>query len=189
MHTSSHSSNSSSTRQNQSNRRQTGLAAIAGLALGVGLWATSAAPTFAQAAYGSYIGVGGTVGLGGGTNSGNKAGGVVAVRYRFLQVPISLRAQALISDRTAIVPTVSYDVPLNWQTDVYLGAGAAIQTGNGTTASPVGDKTSFVLQPGIDYSFPNGNLVLFGNAIIAFDAYRNSGGTATSVQGGLGVRF
>jgi hypothetical protein len=167
---------------------QAGIAAIA-TALGVGLWAATAAPTFAQAAYGSYIGVGGTAGLSSGDNGGNKAGGVVAVRYRLLELPISLRAQALISDRTAIVPTVSYDLPLNWQTDAYLGAGVAFPTGNGTTATPIGEKTSFVLQPGIDYTFPKGNIVLFGNAIIAFDAYRNSGGTATSVQGGLGVRF
>ena len=165
------------------------LAAIATLVIGTGLWTTNAAPASAQAAYGSYIGVGGTVGLNSGNNSGTKAGGVVAVRYRFLEVPLSIRAQALISDRTAIVPTVSYDLPLNWQTDAYIGAGVALQTGSGTTPSPIGDKTSFVIQPGIDYSFPNGNLVLFGNAIIAFDAYRNGGGTATSVQGGLGVRF
>jgi hypothetical protein len=36
---------------------------------------------------------------------------------------------------------------------------------------------------------PNSNTVLFGNAIIAFDAYRNGGGTALSVQGGVGLRF
>jgi hypothetical protein len=186
MHTSGqHSSNQHSANQ----KNQTGIAAIAGIALGIGLWVTTAAPTFAQAAYGSYIGVGGTAGLTSGSNGGNKAGGVVAVRYRLLEVPLSLRAQALIGDRTAIVPTVSYDVPLNWQTDVYLGAGVAFQSGSGNSASPVGDKTSFVVQPGIDYSFPNSDLVMFGNAIIAFDAYRNQSGTAASVQGGLGVRF
>ena len=36
---------------------------------------------------------------------------------------------------------------------------------------------------------PNSNAVVFGNAIIAFDAYRNGGGTAVSVQGGVGLRF
>jgi hypothetical protein len=30
---------------------------------------------------------------------------------------------------------------------------------------------------------------IFGNAIIAFDAYRNTGGTALSLQGGVGLRF
>jgi hypothetical protein len=31
--------------------------------------------------------------------------------------------------------------------------------------------------------------VIFGNAIIAFDADRNSGSTALSLQGGVGLRF
>ncbi|QYX34373.1 hypothetical protein [Sphaerospermopsis torques-reginae] len=36
---------------------------------------------------------------------------------------------------------------------------------------------------------PNTKTVIFGNAIIAFDAYRNGGGTALSLQGGVGLRF
>jgi hypothetical protein len=31
--------------------------------------------------------------------------------------------------------------------------------------------------------------VLFGNAVIAFDAYKNSNNTAASLQGGVGLRF
>jgi hypothetical protein len=112
---------------------------------------------------------------------------VIAVRYKLLETPLSLRAQAFIGSGTAVVPTISYDVPLNWQTDAYLGAGAAFASGD--SPSPVGDKTSFALQPGVDYIVPNSNTVLFGNAIIAFDAYRNGGGTAVSVQGGVGLRF
>jgi len=150
----------------------------------------SAPSVSAQAAYGSYIGVGGSAGLSSGPNDiGSHSGGVVAVRYRLLEVPLSLRAQALISNRTAIVPTVSYDVPLNWQTDAYIGAGVAFQGGDKTSASPLGNQTAFVVQPGIDYNFPYSNLVVFGNAIIAFNAYKDSGGAAASVQGGLGVRF
>ncbi|XPM60809.2 MAG: hypothetical protein EDM05_028060 [Leptolyngbya sp. IPPAS B-1204] len=103
-------------------------------------------------------------------------------------MPISIRAQALIGETTAFVPTVSYDVPLNWHTDAYIGMGAAFQDSN-ESASPVGNQTSFVLQPGIDHTFPYSNVVLFGNAIIAFDAYKNSNDTAASIQGGVGVRF
>lgn len=166
-----------------------GAVVCSSLAIGAG-FLLSAAPANAQAAYGSYIGVGGSAGLSNGPgNLGSSAGGVVAVRYRILEVPISLRAQALISDRTAIVPTVSYDVPLNWQTSAYIGAGVAFQGGDSTSASPLGNKTSFVVQPGIDYNFPYSDLVLFGNAIIAFDAYKDGGGTAASVQGGLGIKF
>jgi hypothetical protein len=156
--------------------------ALAGFATVVGL-ALSTAPASAQAAYGSYVGVGPTVGI----TEGAQVGGVLAVRYKLLETPLSLRAQALIGSGTAVVPTISYDFPINWQMDAYVGAGVAFASGD--SPSPVGDKTSFALQPGVDYMVPNSNTVLFGNAIIAFDAYRNGGGTALSVQGGVGLRF
>jgi hypothetical protein len=140
-------------------------------------------PAQAQVAYGSYVGVGPTVGL----SDGAQIGGVISARYKLLESPISFRAQALIGQSTAVVPTVSYDFPLNWQTDAYLGAGLVFAGGD--SPSPVGNKIAFALQPGIDYVVPNSNTVIFGNAIIAFDAYRNGGGTALSLQGGVGLRF
>jgi hypothetical protein len=151
-------------------------------------------PASAQAAYGSYVGIGGSFGL---TDGNDRLGedqtssAVISARYELLELPISIRAQLLtFSDATAFVPTVSYDIPLNWQTDAYLGAGVAFQDGgNDNDTSPIGNQTSFVLQPGIDYALPNSNVVIFGNAIIAFDAYRESGGTAASIQAGVGLRF
>ena len=68
-----------------------------------------------------------------------------------------------------------------------MGAGLVLTSGD--TPSPVGNKISFALQPGIDYVIPNSSTVIFGNAIIAFDAYLNTGGTALSLQGGVGLRF
>ncbi|MDJ0674617.1 MAG: hypothetical protein QNJ36_04315 [Calothrix sp. MO_167.B42] len=157
---------------------------VSGLAASVSLIAiANMQPASAQVAYGSYVGVGPTVGI----TKDSQVGGVVAARYKLLKVPASLRAQALIGKNTAVVPTVSYDVPLNWQTDAYLGAGLVLAGGN--TASPVGNKVSFALQPGVDYMVPNSNTVIFGNAIIAFDAYRDSSATAFSIQGGVGLRF
>lgn len=142
----------------------------------------------AQAAYGSYLGAGASFGVtSGGVNEPSQTGALIAVRYKFLRAPLSLRTQVMIGDNTAVVPTISYDVPLNWQADAYLGAGASIVNGNQTT--PVGNRSSFVLQPGIDYALPNSNLVVFGNAVIAFDAYRNSNKAAVSLQGGVGLRF
>jgi hypothetical protein len=164
-----------------------GAVALGSAAISVGSVLTAPAAS-AQAAYGSYIGVGGSFGVTAPDGQSSSAGGVIAFRYKFLEVPVSIRAQALIGDSTAFVPTVSYDVPIDWQTDAYIGVGAAIQDSNKRT-SPIGNQTSFVLQPGIDHSFPYSNIVVFGNAIIAFDAYKNSGGTAASVQGGVGVRF
>jgi hypothetical protein len=157
--------------------------ALTSFATAVSLAFSTAAPASAQAAYGSYIGAGPTIGF----TEGPQIGGVLAVRYKLLELPVSIRTQALIGSGTAIVPTISYDVPINWQTDAYLGAGVAFASGD--SPSPVGDKTSFAIQPGVDYMVPNSNTVFFGNAIIAFDAYRNKGGTAFSVQGGVGLRF
>lgn len=142
----------------------------------------------AQAAYGSYVGIGPALSLKeDSTGDGQRLGGVIAIRYKLLEVPVSLRTQAFIGANTAVVPSVSYDLPLNWQADAYLGAGVVFAGGD--TPSPVGNQTSFALQPGIDYAIPNSNTVIFGNAIIAFDAYRSGAGNAVSVQGGIGLRF
>lgn len=146
-------------------------------------------PAQAQAAYGSYVGAGGTLGLNDDDDGdGDGIGLVISGRYKLLAVPISLRAQAfLLNGDLALVPTVSYDFPVSFQTDVYLGAGVSIPTGD--DASPVGDETAFVLQPGIDFAVPGSNLVVFGNAIFAFDAFEDGGGTATAVQAGVGWQF
>lgn len=155
------------------------------VAAALGLTTDSAS---AQAAYGSYIGVGvGYSPTEDGNDEGNQMGGVVSVRYKFLEAPISLRVQGLIGAGTAVVPTVSYDFPLNWQTDAYVGAGLSFASGD--SPSPVGDQTSFAIQPGVDFMIPNSNTVLFGNAIVAFDAYRQGSGTAFSLQGGVGLQF
>lgn len=161
------------------------------LAISVGI-ASRIAPAQAQAAYGSYVGIGGSFGLTEGDDAfgeDSASGAVIAARYKLLRVPLSIRAQLLLSDRSAFVPTVSYDIPLNWQTDLYLGAGASIMLGGGDDTSPIGNQSSFVLQPGIDHALPNSNLVLFGNAIFAFDGYDEGNNAAISVQGGVGLRF
>lgn len=167
--------------------------AVSSAAITLGLVAATTGAASAQAAYGSYVGIGGSFGLTSGSSAageGSSSGAVIAFRYRLLEVPLSLRAQALIAERTALVPTVSYDFPLNWQTDLYIGAGLSIPFGgSGSNTSPVGNKTSFVLQPGIDHSVPNSNIVIFGNAILAVDGYETGGGAAASVQGGVGLRF
>jgi len=145
----------------------------------------------AQPAYGSYVGVGAGFGLTSGNTSLNESAttsGLVSARYKFLEFPVSIRTQILVGSSTAVVPTVSFDVPLNFDTDLYIGAGGALS--NTTNSTPVGNQNSWVIQPGIDYTVPNSNLVIFGNVIFAFNAYRNSSGTtATSLNTGLGFRF
>lgn len=164
--------------------------AAAGGAIAATAMLATAEPAQAQAAYGSYVGLGASFGLtdDAATGQGNSFSGVVAGRYRFLEVPVSIRAQAFFGGGGfAFVPTVSYDYSLNWNTDIYLGAGVSFAGGD--TPSPVGNQTAFVLQPGVDYLFPNSNLVLFGNAVIAFGAYRDGGNTALAIQSGIGYQF
>lgn len=165
------------------------LMSILGGAIAGASFLAVAEPVQAQAAYGSYVGVGLGVGLTSDADGdGADFAGIIAGRYRFLRFPVSVRAQAfLFGEGFAFVPTVSYDYSLNWNTDIYLGAGVAFTSGD--TPSPVGDNTSFVLQPGIDYMFPNSRLALFGNAVIAFNGFRDGDETAVSLQGGVGYQF
>lgn len=159
-------------------------------AIALGTLSLNPQPAQAQAAYGSYIGVGPAFGLVEGEGGSRQIAGVIAVRYKFLEVPLSMRVQGFIlGGSAAVVPTLSYDFPLNWQTDAYIGAGYSFA--NGDEASPLGNQSGFALQPGIDYMIPSSNAVIFGNAVIAFDAYRNTGDreTAVSLQGGIGLRF
>ncbi|WP_432808160.1 hypothetical protein [Pantanalinema sp. GBBB05] len=166
-----------------------GLATLSSTIAATTLLVATPSSANAQAAYGSYIGLGGSFGLTPGKNDHNQFAGDLAVRYKFLKAPVSLRTQVLVGESTAVVPTVSYDIPINWQADAYVGIGASIVT-NHNKNTPVGNRTTFVVQPGVDYALPNSNWVVFGNAIIAFDAYDDvDNRTAVSLQGGLGLRF
>ena len=171
-------------------RCHSGFVMLGAAAFAAGLTLTTAAAASAQAAYGSYVGAGVAVGLTSGNAGGEptRTSAVVAARYKFLKLPVSIRAQALIGRRTTLVPTISYDLPINWRTDAYIGVGAAVPLDDDRT-TPLGNKTSFAIQPGIDYVLPNSQLVVFGNAVIAFDAYRKGGNTASSIQAGVGLRF
>ncbi|MGB3790133.1 MAG: hypothetical protein WA949_19145 [Phormidesmis sp.] len=146
--------------------------AIGALVSGLAIASTQTAAK-AQAAYGSYIGIGGAFGDG-------EVGVSINGRYNILELPISIRGAAFLGQGSAFVPTVSYDYPINFNLEAYLGAGVAFAS----DGSVMGDGTSFVLQPGVDYTFTNNRLVVFGNAIIPI-----GGGTSTAVQGGVGVQF
>ena len=150
------------------------LVSLAGVALGSAAVVLAAQnPAKAQAAYGSYIGIGPAFGDG-------EIAVAINGRYNILELPISIRGAAFLGDGSAFVPTISYDYPLNFNTELYVGAGVAFAS----DGSVMGDGTSFVLQPGIDYTLDNSNLVIYGNAVIPI-----GGDTNTAVQGGVGIQF
>ena len=152
-------------------KRLAGFASIAigGLALALSLQA----PAKAQAAYGSYIGIGPAFGDG-------EVGVGITGRYNILELPISIRGTAFLGEGSAFVPAVSYDYPINFNTEIYLGAGAVFAS----EGSVMGDGTSFVLQPGVDFTRNRNNIVFYGNAIVPI-----GGDTNTAVQGGIGYQF
>lgn len=160
------------------NRHLLGLSA--GVTGGLAITLSFQAPANAQAAYGSYVGIGGGVGLSGNSDFALVLNG----RYNILELPISIRGTAFIGDGSAFVPTVSYDYPINFNTEVYVGLGASFAS----DGSPVGDNSAFVIQPGVDYTKPNSNLVVFGNAIFAIGGEKG-GGTAAAIQSGVGIQF
>jgi hypothetical protein len=182
--------NSNKAGQIATHLKREGRLALGSAAIAVSVLLTQAAAATAQAAYGSYVGAGpafGVTSAGGDDDDGLKTSAVLAVRYKFLQAPVSVRTQLFVGNGTAIVPTVSYDIPLNYRMDAYVGLGASVPLSDRT--SPVGNKTSFAIQPGLDYAIPNSNFVVFGNTVIAIDGYKDSGNPAVSFQGGVGLRF
>ena len=72
-------------------------------------------PVQAQAAYGSYIGIGPAVGFTEGGGKGRQLSGVITGRYKFLEVPISARGQLFIGNGVSLVqiptPSSLYSIP------------------------------------------------------------------------------
>ncbi len=119
------------------------------------------------------------------TNS-SVVGANLAGRYKFDDVPISMRSSILFGNGgTSVVPTISYDLPIGDRTNVYLGAGASFKVGGDNSLT--GDQTAFALQPGIEVSL-NKRLLLYSNAVIPFNGQTN-GSAGTSLQAGVGFQF
>ena len=117
---------------------------------------------------------------------GTAIGSCSAGRYKFDNVPLSVRSSVLFGNGgTSVVPTVSYDLPVGDRTNVYLGAGASFKVGG--NSSITGDQTAFAVQPGIEVSL-NKNILLYSNAVIPFNGQSN-GSAGTSLQAGVGLQF
>jgi len=133
---------------------------------------------------GSYVGAG--ISLQGLATNPSNVGANLAGRYKFDDVPLSVRSSVLFGNGgTSIVPTVSYDLPVGDRTNVYLGAGASFKVGG--NSSMTGDQTAFAVQPGVEVSL-NKNMLIYSNAVIPFNGQSN-GSAGTSLQAGLGVQF
>lgn len=139
---------------------------------------------------GNYIGAGISAGTTRGVGNSDDAvfGGNIQGRYAIPQAPVSVRGAVLFGgDATAIVPVLTYDLPIAKNTNLYFGAGYSFITDGGENTQ-LGDKDAAVITLGAE-SGVSKNVVVYGDAKWAIDAYENSNGDALSLQTGVGWRF
>lgn len=147
----------------------------------------SAQPTGTNA---NYIGGGIAAGVTNGGQTGDAAtfGGNIQGRYVIPNTPVSARGAILFSDETsAIMPIISYDLPVTNNTNIYLGGGYSFVEQNGRP-SPLGNKNSVVLTTGVETQVAR-NIVLYSDAKLGIRAYENSPASAVSFQAGAAYRF
>ncbi len=137
-----------------------------------------------------YIGAGVSAGVTNGGQNGDAAtfGGNIQGRLTTPKAPISVRGSVTFSDDTAaIIPTVTYDVPIARNTNVYVGGGYSFVESNGE-ATPIGNDDAPIVTIGAETQVGK-NLVLYGDTKWGIDAYKNSPADAVSIQAGAGVKF
>lgn len=147
----------------------------------------SAEPTGTNA---NYVGVGVAAGItnGGQDNDAANFGGNIQARFTTDKAPVSLRGAILFSgDNTAIIPMVSYDVPITNNANVYVGAGYSFTEKNGQ-ATPLGNTDAPVVTVGAEAQLGQ-NVVIYGDTKVGINAYENSSASAISIQAGAGVKF
>lgn len=138
----------------------------------------------------NYIGVGAAAGItnGGDNNDAANFGGNIQGRITTNKAPVSLRGAILFSgDNTAIMPIVSYDVPITDNANVYVGAGYSFTEKNGQ-ATPLGNTDAPVVTVGAEAELGRG-IMIYGDTKVGINAYENSSGSAVSIQAGAGVKF
>lgn len=133
-------------------------------------------------------GVSGSVTNGGTGNDGLNFGGNVQGRVKLQGVPASIRGTLYFNgNNTAVVPTVTYDIPVAKGTNVYAGVGGAFVQNQGVN-SPIGTRDSVVLNAGVEKEVAKG-VVVYTDAKLGINAYQGSPASAVGLSGGVGFQF
>lgn len=138
----------------------------------------------------SYVGAGVTAGVtnGGHTNDGAIVGGNLTGRLKLGNTPFSARSQIYFSDKnSAITPNISADVGIAKNTNAYLGVGYQFVQNKGTI-TPNGNDNGVALVAGVESQVAK-NFMVYSNATLGVNAYKNSPASAVSISSGVGVRF
>jgi hypothetical protein len=138
----------------------------------------------------SYVGGGFGAGVtnGGVNNDAATFGGNLTGRVKLGNTPFSVRGNVLWSDQTsAIIPELSFDVPVANRTNAFVTAGYSFVEKNGLP-TPLGNRDSVVVGAGVESEVAK-NFLVYTNAKVGLRAYQNSAGDAVSINGGVGYRF
>lgn len=138
----------------------------------------------------SYIGAGVAAGVtnGGLNNDAANFGGNLTGRVKLGNTPFSARGNVLWNDKnSAIIPEVSFDVPIANRTNAYVTGGYSFVEKNGSP-TPLGNRDAVVIGAGVESEVAN-NFLVYTNAKVGLRAYENSPASAVSINGGIGYRF
>jgi hypothetical protein len=138
----------------------------------------------------SYVGAGlsGGVLRGDANNEDRSFGGNVQGRFAMPSAPVSVRGSVLFTGKnSAIVPTLTYDLPLNNRTNLYAGAGYSFVQNHDRT-SQLGNRNAPVLTAGVESRVANG-VVLYSDLKYGINAYESNRAGALAIQGGVGFEF
>jgi hypothetical protein len=101
---------------------------------------------------------------------------------------LSVRGSLYVDGQSsAIVPSVTYDLPVNAGTNVYAGAGYAVISPD-AVATPLGDRSGLVLSAGAESEVLPG-MVVYGNAQMGVGTDSQTGNSPLRWQVGVGRRF
>lgn len=137
---------------------------------------------------GSYVGAGVAVGVNN-FEDDSALGGNVQARLDTERLPVSLRGAFLFNGQNSnIMPIVSYDFGVAPNTNLYVGGGYSFVLGDEDNVSLLGDQNAPVVTVGAETAV-NRNVVLYGDAKVGIDAYRDNSDAAVSLQLGAAYRF
>lgn len=166
------------------------LSTLSALMLGSAFVGTSAAHADTKGFDNSYVGAGVSAGVTNGGQTGDAAnfGGNIQGRFAVPNAPVSVRGAVLFNgESSAIVPTVTYDLPVAKNTNVYAGAGYSFVQSQGQP-TPVGNQNAPVLTVGVESQVTKG-VVVYSDAKLGVGAYQSSPASSLGLQAGVGVTF
>ncbi|KAM3111702.1 hypothetical protein [Phormidesmis sp. 146-33] len=166
------------------------IAAIAPLFFGAGSASAQPIGTQTDRFDRSYVGAGASAGVtnGGRTNDAAVFGGNIQGRFAVPNAPVSVRGTVLYTGKnSAVIPTVTYDLPVSRNTNVYGGAGYSFVQ-NENQSSQIGNKDAAVITAGVESQVAKG-VVVYSDAKYGINAYQGSNSGALSVQAGVGLSF